>query len=176
MLLPRIEGLLHRLIRHAAEGNWLLLMTLGLAFVGTLSSSIPVTSIVVPAVLLVPRRWPAIAGVAALGSAVGATVLVMVFHHMGWAQLYAHFPELNDHPSWLRVISWTERHGTLALFLVAVLPVPQTPALVFFAISRPDYGLVFMAMLAGKGLKYALFAWVAARFPQRFHRLLGNRR
>lgn len=175
MVLPRIEGLLHRLIRQAAEGNWLLLMTLGLAGAATFTASVPVTSIVVPAVLLVPARWKGIAATSALGSALGATLLVVAFHHMGWSQLYAHFPELNDHPSWLKVMHWTEEHGLFALFLVAVLPVPQTPALAFFAMSRPDYVLVFMAMLLGKGLKYSLFAWVAARFPQQLHRLLGSR-
>jgi len=173
-LLPRLESTLHRLIRYAAEGNRLLLMTLALAFLGTLSSSIPVTSIVIPAVLLVPLRWKGIAAVAALGSALGATLLVMVFHHIGWAQLYQQFPELNAHPSWKAVMDWSAHHGTWALLLIAALPLPQTPALVFFAIARPDYGLVFMAMLAGKALKYSLFAWVAARFPQHFKGVFGN--
>ena len=59
-------------------------------------------------------------------------------------------------------------HGPLALFLIAASPLPQTPALIFFAIAHHDYPAVFVAMLAGKIIKYGLFAWLASHFPERF--------
>ena len=172
-MFPRVEGFLQRLIRYAAEGNRLLLVCLALAIGGTLGAAYPITSVVVPAVLLVPQRWRSIAGVAALGSAIGATALVIFFHHLGWEQLYERYPELAAHPTWGRVMHWTQSYGALALFAVAALPLPQTPALIFFAIARPDYFSVFVAILAGKTLKYLLFAWLAARFPGRIGNGLG---
>lgn len=167
MMLPRLEGFLQRLIRYAAQGNRLLLVCLTLAIGGTLSAAYPITSVVVPAVLLVPQRWWKIAGIAALGSAIGATALVVFFHQLGWAQLYERFPELATHPAWHRVMEWTSDHGALALLVIAALPLPQTPALVVFAITRPDYPCAFLAILAGKTLKYLAFAWLAARAPER---------
>lgn len=170
---PAIEGLLQRLIRKAAAGHGFLIVCMGLSLAGTISAAYPITAVVVSAALLMPARWRRIAAVSALGSALGATVLVLVFHHLGWAQLYAHFPELGNHPTWARIIDWVSGYGPPALFLIAVSPLPQTPALIFFGIARHDYLGVFIAMLAGKAIKYGLFAWAAARFPERFRDGLG---
>ena len=168
MELPKIEGLLQRTIRHAAERKWFLGVCAALAFVGTASAAYPVTAVVVPAALLIPRRWRQIAMTTALSSAIGATLLVFVFHHLGWSQLYENFPALGTHASWQRVMSWAADYGAVALFFIAMSPLPQTPALIFFGIAHHDYASVFAAMLAGKLLKYALFAWAASNFPERF--------
>lgn len=174
MGLPKLEGLLQRLIREAAEGRAFLAVCLGLALAGTVSAAYPITAVIIPAALLVPKRWIPIAAATTLGSALGATFLVILFHQLGWAQLHEQFPELATNGTWARVIAWVARYGTLVLFLIAALPLPQTPALAFFAIARHDYFSVFMAMAAGKLLKYGLFAWVAARFPERFNNGLAG--
>lgn len=168
MPLRKLEGLLQRLLREAAEGHGFLLTCAGLALAGTLTAAYPVVAVVVPAALLVPRRWLRIAAFAAFGSALGATLLVIAFHDVGWAQLYARFPELETHAAWAKVMVWVEEYGAAALFLVAVTPLPQTPALIVFGIAHHDRISVFVAMLAGKLIKYGLLAWLAARFPERF--------
>lgn len=66
---------------------------------------------------------------------------------------------------------WAAQYGVLALFVVAISPLPQTPILIFFGVAHHDYVSIFAAMLAGKLVKYGLLAWVASRFPERF----GNR-
>ncbi len=167
-MLPRLEGLLQRLIRESAEGHGFLWVCMALASGGTITAAYPVTAVVVPATLLVPGRWRQVTAVTALGSAISATVLVVIFHHLGWAQLYERFPELATHPTWSRVMAWLSSYGMAGVFLIALSPLPQTPALMFLGIARQDYPSVFIAMLAGKLFKYALFAWLAARFPERF--------
>lgn len=168
MALQRLEGLLQRVIRDAAEGHGFLLVCMALALGGTVSAAYPVTAVVVPAALLLPLRWRRITIMTALGSALGATLLVIIFHHLGWARIYERFPELASHATWSRIMAWASAYGIVALFLIAVSPLPQTPALIFFGIVRHDYLSVFMAMLAAKSLKYGLLAWLAARFPERF--------
>lgn len=168
MISSRIEGLLQRLIRHAAEGPGFLLVCLALAFGGTLSGTAPTTAVVVPAALLAPHRWRQISALTALGSALAATLLVIGFHNLGWEQIYERFPQLATHVIWRRVMDWAADYGAVALFLVAASPLPQTPALIFFGIARLDIFSVFIAMLAGKLIKYGLFAWLATRFPERF--------
>jgi membrane protein YqaA with SNARE-associated domain len=66
------------------------------------------------------------------------------------------------------------RYGLLMLFAIALSPLPQTPALVFAGIVRHDYADVFAVMLAGKLFKYATYAWLAARFPERFGHGMGR--
>ena len=50
-----------------------------------------VTAVIVPAALLMPRRWRAITLVSAAGSAIGATVMVIVLHHL------AFYGPMSDH-------------------------------------------------------------------------------
>lgn len=141
---------------------------MALAMAGTLSATYPVTAVVVAATLLMPRRWSLIATATALGSALGATLLVALCHHLGWAQVYQHFPELSRNTRWIEVMAWTSRYGLPALFLIALSPLPQTPALIFAGIVRHDDLAVFIVMLVGKWLKYGSYAWLTARFPERF--------
>lgn len=173
-MLSRIEGLLQRLIRHAAEGHSLLLVCMALSFGGTLSATYPATAVVVPAALLAPHRWRRIAIMSALGSALAAALLVIAFHNLGWEYVYERFPQLATNATWHRVMGWTADYGAAALFLIAASPLPQTPALIFFGIARHDILSVFVAMLAGKLIKYGVFAWLATRFPERFSNGIGG--
>ena len=70
--------------------------------------------------------------------------------------------------AWQRVIAWTVEYGVIALFAIAALPLPQTPALIFFAITEPPVAQIFLAVLLGKMIKYFLLAMLAALFPARF--------
>jgi membrane protein YqaA with SNARE-associated domain len=174
MALPRLEGLLQRLIRRSAEGRAFLLVCMALSLSGTVGAAYPVTAVVIPAALLVPKRWRQITAVTALGSALGATSLVFLFHHLGWVQLYGHFPELATNATWRQVMAWVSSYGAVALFAVALSPLPQTPALIFFGIVRHDYVSIFVAMFMAKSLKYGVCAWMASRFPERFSNGIGG--
>ena len=165
---PRLEGTLARLLRQAARGRGFLWMCAALAFAGTLTATCPVTAVIVPAALLMPTRWRAITLVSAAGSAIGATVMVIVLHHLGWTAIYEHFPEMLSHPTWTRIMDWAARYGVIALFVIAISPLPQTPALVFLGVAQHAYVSVAAAMFAGKLIKYGVLAWVASRFPERF--------
>jgi hypothetical protein len=166
-LLPaRIEAMLARALRYGADGHGLPLVCMALSFAGTVSAAYPVTAIVVPATLLAATRWRSVSLFSALGSALGAITLMLVFHHLGWAQLYERFPELALNESWSRVLRWASAYGAITLFFIAVSPLPQTPALIFFGAVRHDYAGVFVAMLSGKLIKYALFAWTTSRLPR----------
>ncbi|CAN0503985.1 unnamed protein product, partial [Phaeothamnion confervicola] len=123
---PKLEGTLARLLRQTAHGRGFLVMCAALAFAGTLTATFPVTAVIVPAALLMPGRWRAITLVSAAGSAIGATVLVIVLHHLGWATIYERFPEMLSHPTWARIMDWAGQYGVIALFFIAISPLPQT--------------------------------------------------
>jgi hypothetical protein len=59
------------------------------------------------------------------------------------------------------------------LLIVAASPLPQTPALIFTAVSRLPPAEVFLALFIGKSLKYGVYAWLAATFPDYFHRIVA---
>jgi membrane protein YqaA with SNARE-associated domain len=92
----------------------------------------------------------------------------MGFYHLGWAQVYALFPDFATSPTWQRVTQWVSDYGVVALAWIAALPLPQTPALLLCGISKLSLTGVFFAMLIGKLAKYGVVAWLAAYFPKRF--------
>ncbi|KDP86360.1 hypothetical protein CF70_007780 [Cupriavidus sp. SK-3] len=141
----------------------------GLALLATLSMCVPVVPLLSAAVLLNARRWKVVALCAALGSGVGALILYVVFHHLGWVQLLNYMPELTRSPKWVTIAGWTENYGLAALLVIAASPLPQTPALVFVALAELSPLAVFAAIFSGKLAKYGLTAWLAARAHDSMH-------
>lgn len=141
-----------------------------MAFGATLSMAIPFASILAFAVLLRRDRWLLIALLSSLGSAVGGLLLYLVFHHLGWNNFIALYPEVARSQSWVEATRWLSRYGISALLFISALPLPQTPALMFAGISRLPVGEVLLALLAGKLAKYSAYAWAVATFPERFAR------
>jgi len=165
MTLTHLESTATRLLRHVVDGPWFLATCFALAGVSSLFATYPVTVVAVPAAMLRPGRWMLVACACALGSATGACALVAALHHLGWATVYAHFPELAHHASWSGAVQWVQDYGGLALCAIAASPLPQTPALLAFSIAQPQLPIVFMAVGAGKLLKYGCVCWLASRFP-----------
>ncbi|WER49934.1 hypothetical protein CupriaWKF_22765 [Cupriavidus sp. WKF15] len=135
----------------------------GLAFLATLSMSVPVVPLLSASVLLNARRWRTIALCAAVGSGTAALVLYVAFHHLGWVQLLEYFPELTRSAKWARIARLAEDYGLVALLAIAASPLPQTPALVVVALAKFSRLAVFAAIFSGKLAKYGLAAWLAAR-------------
>ncbi len=161
-------------VLHAATSRPAYPLLIGLiALALTVSMTIPFASILIAAVLLRRDKWKTIALVSSLGSAAGGLFLYMIFHHLGWNQLVQYYPDLVQSKAWLDATRWVSNYGVWALFAVAASPLPQTPALIFTAVSRLPPAEVFLALLLGKLLKYGAYAWLAANFPSWFHRVLA---
>jgi len=164
---PVFEVLSQRLIRQAASGHWFLVVCSTLALVCSLCA-FPVIPIIVSACLISPRRWRSINFSIAFGCALGAAILVTIFHFFGWALIYKYFPEFLNHPAWQNILSWVVHYGGIGLLAIAASPLPEMPALIILGVAKPDAVVVFFAVLTGKVLKYGLIAWLASHFPDRF--------
>ncbi len=99
---------------------------------------------------------------------------MLAFYQLDWIQFYERFPEFASRETWHRVMTWSSEYGTPALLLIAVSPLPQTPAQIFFGIAHHDPLSVFVSHADRKLLKYGLFAWLVVRFPERFANGLGG--
>ncbi|MBL8346301.1 MAG: hypothetical protein JNN03_12725 [Rubrivivax sp.] len=175
MLQAALEsGLVRALSRRADNGAFPLAVAV-VALAATLSMSVPFASLLVAAVLMAPRRWAAIALWSSLGAALGAAVLYLVFHHLGWAKLFDAYPDVVRSGAWIEATRWLTSYGVASLLLIAALPLPLTPALMFAAISRLPVAEVLLALWIGKLAKYLVYAWMSARFPERLLHL-GRRR
>lgn len=146
------------------------------AFLSTLSMSVPVEWLVVVATLACRRRWVITASIAALGSTIASLGLYLAFHHFGWNILLERYPELAGSRAWLQATDWLSRYGLLALFgvMAVPLPIPKLPMLAVAGIYRLPIPDVFVAIVAGKMIKYLAYAYITARFPEAVHSLTGQ--
>jgi len=143
------------------------------AMVLTLSMTVPVASLLIAAILLRRERWKEIVVLSSLGSALGGVCLYLVFHHLGWSQISGSYPDVLQSKAWFNATRWVSAYGTWALLAIAATPVPQTPALIFTAISRLPIEQVFLALLVGKLVKYGIYGFFAARCPAWFGHVLS---
>ncbi|MBI5716354.1 MAG: hypothetical protein HZC37_01550 [Burkholderiales bacterium] len=167
MLRSTLESGLMRALLRRADSRAFPMAVGAVAVAATLSMSAPFATLLAAAVLMAPRRWRAIALWASLGAAFGAALLYLVFHHLGWARLFAAYPDVVRSAAWADATRWLSAYGVVALLVIAATPLPLTPALMFAGISRLPVAEVVLALWIGKLAKYLVYAWLAARFPER---------
>jgi membrane protein YqaA with SNARE-associated domain len=152
-------------LQEAMPERTYLLMVGIIAFFITVSMTIPFALILIGAVLLRHARWKEIVLISSLGSATGGLILYSIFYYLGWSQITAAFPDLMRSKAWSDATQWVSAYGTWALFGIAAMPLPQTPALIFTALLPLPASEVFFALFLGKLLKYGVYAWLAAKCP-----------
>ena len=155
-------------VRRGTTGPAYPAFTGAVAFGLTVSMTVPFGSVLVLAVLLAPGRWRAVAICSSIGSSLGALVVYLIFHHLGWAQFVQAYPDVARSEAWQDATRWLAEYGSLALLAISAMPVPQTPALMFAGIYRMPVPEVWLAMFVGKIIKYGFYARVVALFPERF--------
>lgn len=158
------SGLVRTLVRRADTRAFPMVVG-AVAVAATLSMSVPFASLLVAAVLMAPRRWVAIALWSSLGAALGGSILYLAFHHLGWSRLFAAYPDVVRSVAWQDATRWLSTYGVASLLVMAALPLPLTPALMFAAISRLPVAEVVLALWVGKLAKYLVYAGLASAFP-----------
>ncbi|MDI4635234.1 VTT domain-containing protein [Pelomonas sp. V22] len=167
MLRGVVESRLLRSLLGRADSRMFPTVVGGIAALATLSMTVPFASLLMAAVLMVPRRWLAVAISSSLGAALGAGLLYLAFHHLGWALLFERYPDVLRSSAWHDATRWLGAYGVPALFVIAVTPLPLTPALMFAGITRLPVVEVMLALWLGKLLKYLAYAWMTSCFPER---------
>lgn len=163
-LYQRLQALLE-----AHAGKTLYPPLVGLVALGCALGGIAFVPLLTVAVLLAPRHWLPITLFTSIGSAAGGTLLFLGFHHWGWQHITTLIPDLFSGELWQLTLGWLGDYGHWALMAIAATPLPQTPALAFLALTSHDALAIWLALAAGKLLKYGAVAYVSAMLPDRFN-------
>lgn len=137
----------------------------------TLTASFPFGAVLAAAVLLNRRRWLRVSLLSSLTAATASLILLLVFGELGWQQVLERYPDLANSALYATVQGWLQRWGVWTLFFVTLLPVPQTASMAICAMAYYSPLPAFVALLAGKSLRYLFYGWLAANFPARAHAL-----
>lgn len=175
--LEHLEAKLQVWMERANRGNHLLGLSALLSFGGTISAAYPVTAVIVTAVMMAPRRWLTLSAACSLGSALAGAVVVGVSHMLGYNEIHHLFPNLISAETWAEASHWIGDYGVWAIFGVGASPLPQMPLLIFIGIVDDRIFEAFVALFAGKLIKYTIVAWVTQHFPEKlgfFKRINGR--
>lgn len=157
-----------RLLWEMSHSRWYIPLVGLLCIVAGATLLLPISALLIVAVMLRPQRWRSLWLVSSLAGGIGATILAHTLQVQGLEQIHLAFPELAASAIWQRTLVWIAEYGLLALAAVAALPLPQTPALVACALSKLSLPGILLAVAAGKLVKYSVLAWAVATFPERF--------
>jgi len=175
--LERLEKKLQGWMERANKGNHLAAFSALISFGGTLTAAYPVTAVVMTAVMLAARRWLMVSVACSFGSALAGAVIVGVSHLLGYNEIHHLFPNLIGPETWAEASAWIGEYGVWAIFAIGASPLPQMPLLIFFGIVDDRIIEAFVALFAGKLIKYTLIAWVTQNFPEKlsfFKRINGK--
>lgn len=162
----RIRHRLYRLLQGYAESRYYPLVT-GVVALLCAVGFVPFVPVLLVAVLLSSRQWWSIALFTSLGSAAGGLIVLMIFHHLGWIQVMNAHPEWFEGEVWLWMIAWLSDYGLWALAMIAATPFPQSPALLFLAMTEQSWWFIWLALAGGKLIKYGGTAFLVRYFPSR---------
>lgn len=170
MSAPRIPLWVRRLLDRSVGHRYYPAVVALIAFASTASFSFPFVIVLIPAVLLSPRRWLLLGVLTGVASGIGGAVLVELFQYLGKELVLARYPQLVDNAHWQGATAWLHIYGLFALAVIAGSPVPQTPAIFAYSLAEPSTLGVLVAVGIGKTVKYVFLAWITARYPSRFIR------
>lgn len=161
---------LRQLLMRSVAHRYYSLVVAAIAFVTTITFSFPFVAVLIPAVLLAPRRWRTLGLLCGVASGFGAAALVEIFQYLGGDLVLARYPELQAMEVWQLASEWLQSWGLLAILIIAGSPMPQTPALLFCALANVSSLGILVAVALGKTAKYLFMAWATAHYPARFIR------
>ena len=164
----RLHDALRRLLYASASHRYYPLVVGLIAFASTATFSFPFVLVLIPAVLIAPRRWLVLGLVSGLASGAGGALLVEVFNTLGREVVLSRFPQLVSSSTWQLASGWLDDYGLFALMIVAGSPMPQTPVIFFYSLANPSLPGVLLAVGIGKTVKYVFLAWLSSHYPARF--------
>lgn len=126
---------------------------------------VPTDAILISSVMLKPKKWVRAFVWVSLGASIGALALAAALQ---WdpGLVPRLFPGAFENDVWRWMDAFIDNHGGKALFLIALSPFVQFPAVAITALAGMPLTEIFLVCLAGRGIKAALFCYGASHAPK----------
>lgn len=148
-----------------------------LAAIDNIVFIIPNDGILISSSILTPRRWFTLAISAAIGSTLGAILLATFVETQGLEWILEMYPGINETKFWLWTVDFFQRYGMLLVFIIAITPLTQQPAIVVASLAETPLFLLAAIIFSGRFIKFLLMAYIgshAPRFLNKMWRLRGE--
>lgn len=122
---------------------------------------VPLDAIVAASFMASRKRWFQINLWTTLGSTLGALIFALLIQKFGVEILNQWSPTLLTDPMAVKISSWIQDYGAWALVAIATIPINQHPTVAIAALANVSLSTLFIALFAGRFIKYCIYAWLS---------------
>jgi len=137
---------------------------------------IPNDGILISSSMLTPRRWFTLALTVAIGSTLGAIILAAFVETQGLEWILEMYPGINETKSWIWTEDFFEKYGMILVFVVAITPFMQQPAIIVASLAETPLSLLAAVIFSGRFIKFLLMAYVGSHAPRFLNKIWGIKR
>jgi membrane protein YqaA with SNARE-associated domain len=171
--MPRRLRLLISFLQAHAQSWWYTPLVALLALADAFVVIIPTDGLLVSACMLNPKRWIYTVLLVTFGSTLGAWALAAILEIHGLPFLLHIAPGIEQTTAWIWSVKMMNQWGSIALFLVALSPFAQHPAVALSALAGMPLWNIFLLIFAGRLIKYGLWGWISIHAPGLLGRVWG---
>ncbi len=134
---------------------------------------IPNDGILISSSMLAPKRWFILALSIAVGSTIGAIALAYLVETQGLPWILEIYPNINETKTWALTFEFFEKYGLLLVFVVAVTPFVQQPAIILASLAHTPYFELAAVIFTGRFIKFLIMAYVGSHAPRLLTKMWG---
>lgn len=134
---------------------------------------IPTDGILISSSILIPKRWILFAISIALGSTLGALFLAWLVEYQGLPWILNFYPGLSESKTWKISMDLFEKYGLILVFIVAVTPLMQQPAVILASLAKTPLIELTAIIFLGRLIKYLIMAYIGSHTPKLLSKLFG---
>lgn len=146
-----------------------------LAALDNLIVIIPNDGILISSSMLIPKRWVLFAVSITVGSTLGAVALALIVRQQGLPWILDVYPGLDMTRTWQLSMDFFESYGLLLVFIVALTPIMQQPAVILASLGHTPIAKLAIIIFAGRLIKYLVFAYLGSHAPKLLKKMWGLR-
>jgi len=144
-----------------------------LALLDTLIIVIPNDGILISSSMVNPKRWLLFAISVAIGSTIGALLLVGIVELEGLSLILKIFPGINETHIWALTLKFFLQYGLLLLFVVGLTPLSQQPAIILAGLADTSLSNLVFVIFFSRLIKFIMMAYVATHAPKYLMKFWG---
>ena len=161
------------ILQRFSDRKWYPLLIGFLSALDNIIVVIPNDGILISSAMLTPKRWLILAVAVSIGSTLGAVALATIVEILGLPWILAVFPELEANQIWILVNNFFHDYGLLVVFLVAVTPLAQQPAVIVASLANTPLLELAGVIFVGRLIKFLIIAYIGSHAPHLLTKLWG---
>ena len=134
---------------------------------------IPNDGILISSSMLTPKRWFNLAVCVSIGSTIGAMLLAALVEYQGLPWILDMYPGVNETAVWKWTDQFFAQYGLLVVFIVAITPIMQQPAVILAALAFTPIAEVGAIVFAGRFVKFLAMAYAGSHAPRLLNKMWG---